>query len=224
MKKWAVFVFLFTTCGLALFFGYNGYKMATAAKDDRFSTESVEVNIGARGYAIPRNYLGVVRPGPEPGQHNLAVLWVLWPGLEPTTPENKHLWERRNTERQVRIHIERNGTDSHTKLHNLMRIGALPSEPVQGPHGLQFYSQKSRRYLEAENDGYQTPQGFPFVLACNDPTDEETKQRLDVELLCIAEYQLTDGAWIKVHFFEDNLHLWREIDTAARALAGSFRR
>ena len=63
-----------------------------AAGGDRFSTELVEVDIGA-GYLIPRNY--IVNIAPDAEDPELVTMRALWPGLEPLTEENTYLWERR---------------------------------------------------------------------------------------------------------------------------------
>jgi hypothetical protein len=69
---------------------------------DRFSTELVEIDIGA-GCLIPRNYIVRIAPGidGEGAQH--VTMRALWPGLETLPEENAHLWEGRMPERQVHM-------------------------------------------------------------------------------------------------------------------------
>ena len=190
---------------------------------DQFSSDPVEINIGERGYQIPKNYLGIVRPSQNAERHERAVLWVLWPGMEPKTEKNAHLWDRRRPKRQIRIHIEASGTETYDKLQNVISLGLLDPESEDWDHGLLRYAKKSWQFFVVSEGSRLTPRRRPLAFKCND-VRPKTRELFEVELLCIAEYQLIDGAWLVVHFFLSNLDQWREIDVAARDLLERFRR
>ena len=95
------------------------------------TSEVVEINIGERGYLIPRAYLRVVRPSRAADRHETAVLWITWPDMKPRTKANAHLWKRRMPRRQIRIHIEARGTETYDKLQNVIRLGSLDFDPEE---------------------------------------------------------------------------------------------
>ncbi len=187
------------------------------------TSEVVEINIGERGYLIPKNYLGVVRPSRSAHRHERAVLWLTWPGMEPRTKANAHLWKRRMPRRQIRIHIEAQGTETYDKLQNLIRLGELDLNPEEWDYGLARYAKKEWQFFVVKDRTFQTPLGKPLAFKCND-VSPRTRELFEVELLCISEYMLPDGSWIIVHFFLANLDQWREIDASARALMDRLRR
>jgi hypothetical protein len=86
----------------------------------------------------------------------------------------------------------------------------IPREETASGHSAPRLSDIRRRRASPKSSSATT---FP-----------DTYKRIEVELLCIAEHELSDGAWVKAHFFEDNIASWRRIDAAVRNLVESFRR
>ena len=195
----------------------------TELGDDPFATEPVLVEIGERGYVIPRNYIQKITYL-APGQpQERVVLRVLWPGLEPLTQENRHHWKRREPDRQIKIHIVRRGTDGFVRLQNAIKHRLVEPMPVPYEFGLRKYQRKINRRFTASDNTVTVPEGNPIVLECNDAT-KKTKELFQFEPLCKVYYRLTDNAWLHYRFFMVNLAQWREIDTAVRTLVDSFRR
>lgn len=221
--------------GAALLIGIavQATEAADGFLDDPYSDQPVHVDIGEHGYAIPRNYLSHVRQSYR-GRDIIAVLRALWPGLEPRSEENVWLWQRRHPTRQVRIHIEAEGFEGHQRLRNTVQVAARVGRPYQrvaepSHYGLLIYERRFDdgrvyRHFAVADHHYLTPLGHPVVFQCNDYTTDRAKEAFDVELLCISEYQMPDGAWLIVHFFMVNLEHWKQIDSAARVLVNSFRR
>ena len=222
---------IFAVCWVAL------DRCSTAGRSvsgDPFSTEPVQINIGEEGYAVPRNYLSYVRRSTTDGRDMTAVLHVLWPGLEPRSPENAHLWQRRHPTRQVRILINDSRVEGYEQLQNALfnasRSG-IPFEKNGEPTSFELLeylrvtpSGRSSRYLVSDGPAYLTPSGNPIMIDCSDHTTDEAKEIFDVEILCTVDYRLEDGAMLHFTFFLVNLEHWREIDLSVRTLVDSFRR
>ena len=191
---------------------------------DRFSPDLVEVEIGG-GYLIPRNY--IVNNAPSAEDPELVTMRALWPGLEPLTEANAHLWERRLAERQIHIAILERPRDGHRQLLGLIRnlrlLLDLELKPEPNDFGLMRYSYRLQRRFVPIETSYRAPDGSPVVLKCNDAT-ESVKRNFAFEQICIVEYQLRDGAGLYYRFFMVNLAQWREIDQAVRGLVDGFRR
>lgn len=191
-----------------------------AAGGDRFSTELVEVDIGA-GYLIPRNY--IVNIAPDAEDPELVTMRALWPGLEPLTEENTYLWERRIPERQIHIAILERPRDGYRALQGAIEVGALPETPKPGPFGLSVFQRRLQRMFASADPDHKTPGGEPLVLMCNDALPQ-TYRNFDAEVICIVQYPMSDASGLYYRFFMDNLENWRDIDTAVRSLVDSFKR
>ena len=196
----------------------------TELSDDPFATEPVLVELGERGYVIPRNYIQKITYLAPGRPLERVVMRLLWPGLEPLTQENRHHWKRREPDKQITVHIVRRGRDGYRGLQGGIDEGLFNRHPsAYEPHGLVMYRWNYyRRFLSTDTD-FLTPNGTPLVFTCND-TDDETKARFDFEPICRVDYWLSDGAGLRYKFFMVNLAQWREIDAAVRALVDSFRR
>jgi hypothetical protein len=151
-------------------------------------------------------------------------LRALWPGLEPLTPENAHLWERRLPERQIRIAIlQQPEMESYRVLERLIARGIFPPEPVAEQHGLSLFKHRRSRRFASIHEPKLTPSGQPLLFACDD-VSEDAHKYFEVELICVTKYDLLDDSGIRYHFFETNLFQWREIDGAVRELVRGFQR
>ena len=225
-----MFVALAVAAGLAALAWHTSDSLA----DDPYSDDLVEVNIGDRGYAVPRNYLSYVRRSSTDGRDMTAVLHVLWPGLEPRTPENAHFWQRRHPTRQVRILINDSRVEGYEQLQNALfnaSRSAIPFEKNGEATSFELLeylrvtpSGRSSRYLVSNAAAYLTPAGNPIMIDCSDHTTDEDKEVFDVEILCTVDYRLEDSAMLHFTFFLVNLEHWREIDASVRELVNSFRR
>ena len=195
----------------------------TELSDDPFATEPVLVELGERGYVIPRNYIQKITYLAPGRPLERVVMRLLWPGLEPLTQENRHHWKRREPDKQITVHIVRRGTDGFVRLQNAIEFELVNPVPENYLHGLNKYHRKLRRLFTPAENNHTTVEGNPLVFKCNDATTR-TKDLFDFEPLCQVDYRLSDGAWLYYRFFMVNLAQWREIDTAVRALVDSFRR
>ena len=191
---------------------------------DPFATYPFLVELGERGYVIPRNYIQKITYLAPGRPLERVVMRLLWPGLEPLTQENRHHWKRREPDKQITVHIVRRGRDGYRGLQGGIDEGLFRRHSsAYELHGLVMYRWNYyRRFLSTDTD-FLTPNGTPLVFTCND-TDDETKARFDFEPICRVEYWLSDGVGLYYRFFMVNLAQWREIDTAVRALVDSFRR
>lgn len=189
----------------------------------RFSTELVEVDIGA-GYLIPHNY--IVNIAPDAEDPELVTMRALWPGLEPLTEENAHLWERRIPERQIHMAILERPRDGYSQLLGFIRNFRFFSKrelrPEPSDFGLIRYADGLQRMFVPADTFYRAPDGSPVVFKCNDETDS-VKRSFDFDPICIVEYKLRDGTGLYYRFFMVNLEHWREIDRSVRKLVTSFR-
>lgn len=225
-----MFVALAVAAGLAALSWHPSDSLA----DDPYSEDLVEGNIGDCGYAVPRNYLSHVTRSTVDGRDMIAVLHVLWPDLEPRTPENVHLWRRRHPTRQIRILINDSRVEGYEQLQNALfnaSQSSIPFQKVGEPASFQLLEYlrvvpngSSTRYFIPAGSGYPTPLGNPIMINCSDHTTDEDKEVFEVEVLCAVDYRLEDGAMLYFTFFLINLEHWREIDASVRSLITSFER
>lgn len=189
---------------------------------DPYDTRLIDVTIGD-GYQIPRNYLRKINTSANDGRQTMAIMDVLWPGLEPRTPENERYRKRRHPKKWVTIHINDQPAEGYKMLQNAIRMGSAPADFMPADHGLVLHAKGRIRRFVVTDPAYRTPSGLPLVISCPD-TWEETKQRFDVAYICTVDYRLKDGAGLYYRFFMVNLEHWREIDRAIRELIQYFRR
>jgi hypothetical protein len=189
--------------------------------DDRFSTELVRLDIGPSRYAIPRNYIDFVRRDRD-GRPTWVQLRALWPGLEPLTPENAHLWERRIPERQIRIAIlPEPRVDGYQRLQNVRKWLGDDYRPQPAGDDLIFFGRGTTRLFLSTVNTVATPNGRPMVLVCND-VPEKTYRSFDVKLVCKVYYNFPSGEGLYYRFFEKNISQWKKIDRSVRQLVNSF--
>ena len=197
-----------------------GVRAQGGRQDDRFSPEPVEVRIGGSVYAIPRNYLVHVYTDID-GETGGIVMRALWPGLEPLRPDNAHLWEGRQPERQIHFGLMRRPRDGHKELQGFKEFFKPRRDPAE--FGFSRYVSGIYEYYIDENNPISRPDRLPIVLKCYD-LDQRIKLRFQVKRSCTVEYPLSDSVGLHYRFFMVNLEHWREIDAAVRLLVEGLRK
>ncbi len=219
------------TCWVAL------DRCATASRGisgDPFSTEPVQINIGERGYAVPRNYMSHVTRSTTDGSDRTAVLHVLWPGLKPKSQENIELWRQRDRSTFMRILINTFTGEGYDNLQNALNNASrteIPFSIAGEPNSLGLLEHlrvlprgTSDRYFVTADPDYRTPSGHPVVISCPNFVPPRDDVPLELQTLCRVNYRLEDGAGLHFEFEMVNLEHWREIDESVRALVNSFSR
>jgi hypothetical protein len=188
-------------------------------RTDPFSPEPVEVRFGGEVYAIPRNYLVYVSKDIH-GETANAVLRALWPGLEPLSPDNARLWDRRRPKQQIHFGLMRQPRDGYSQIQGLAQLRGVHSQKAD--FGLTRFRWHLVEYYAGNDPTARRPDGLPIALRCHDFPDS-TKASFEVERNCIVEYPLVDGVGLHYRFFMVNMDQWRAIDQAVRALVDGFR-
>lgn len=227
----SLFSVIIATCWLAL------DRCSTASRGisgDPFSTELVQINIGERGYAIPRNYMSHVTRSTTDGSDMTAVLHVLWPGLKPKSEEDIELWRLRDRSTFMRILINTFTGEGHDYLQNALNSASrteIPFSVAAEPNSFGLLEHlrvrprgTSDRYFLATDPEYLTPSGHPVVISCPNFVPPRDDVPLELQTLCRVNYLLDDGAGLHFEFEMVNLEHWREIDESVRSLVNSFSR
>lgn len=181
-----------------------------------------------RGYVIPRAFVVDVAHESD-GSFDVALIQVLWPGMEPLTEANRHLWAPELPGRQrIDVLLFGRPRDGFKGLQAMIRMGWLGSLPEPGPYGLLKYERDNpraqitiRQFVPADTS-YLAPKGSPVVINCNDTFDWKAKIEMNIRPTCAVEYPLIDGVGLKYHFYLTNLKYWQEIDISVRDLVHSF--
>lgn len=205
--------------------------------DDWTSTELITLNLGDRGYLVPRNYVSHINWSGSKTHHTSVVLNVLWPGMEPRTEKNRRDWRlydqsgvklaEWNPKRLIRIFLTppgRRASEGYRSFQNARMY--FSSTPKATTFGLTPYERElgmqGMTYYVAESDPHQSPLNRPLVLECQ-KAREHFKKSFDVEMGCEVRYVLESGAGLRYSFYTKNLADWKERDIAVRELVNAFR-
>lgn len=231
LVRMSLFAVIIATCWVAL------DRCSTASRGisgHPFSTEPVQISIGERGYAVPRNYMSHVTRSTTDGSDMTAVLHVLWPGLKPKSQENIELWQLRDRSTFMRILINTSTGEGYDYLQNALYFASrteLPFSIAAEPNSFGLLEHLRvlphgaiDRYLLAADPDYLTPSGHPVVISCPNFVPPRDDVPLELQTLCRVNYLLDDGAGLHFEFEMVNLEHWREIDASVRTLVNSFRR
>ena len=192
--------------------------------DDKFGSHLVEVNIGDKGYLIPRNYLLNIRYDSDTNEDAVAFMRALWPGLEPLTEDNQDSWKKIDPQRQVIFRIRDHGHEGYRGLQGAIRANFVPESPISIEYDLVQYKRGRHQFFVPQDKNYVTPSGQPLVLDCTIFAAALKSADRMGRSLCIVQYKLEDNSYLYYRLFLANISNWREVDTSIRALLETFRK
>ncbi len=201
---------------------------------DSYSTNPVAVDLGERGYLIPRNYIRHLRRTPG-GKDDDILLFLLLPALEPLTAENRDRWYlrkpgtdtvRQNIEMIVHLSLRSFGAPTQSKFGWRAELpGRVIDMAAQhaGLDRLAFVADDPAvAYYTPRESFHITPSGNALVFECGSGGSVMFGS-IELSPRCETTFQLHDGVWLSYRFHPNQLPQWLEIDNGIRELVRSFR-